>query len=175
MATHNSVKASANKLRIAIGMVSGPIDVEMAAKAVGALVTFEPFKEELSGVLVKDNDRVVIGVNSTHPYSRQRFTIAHEIGHLVLQHKGELFVDHVVMRRDSRSGQAIDKQEIEANQFAAELLMPEDLVLQSAKRSYESNVPLTPEELVGQLAKEFKVSPQAMEYRLTNLGIFMPQ
>lgn len=175
MATRESVKTVAKKLRASLGMVSGPVDVELAAKAVGAIVTFEPFKEELSGVLVKDTNRVVIGVNSTHPYSRQRFTIAHEIGHLILKHQGELFVDHVVMRRDSRSSQAIDRQEIEANQFAAELLMPEDLILQTAKNCYEVNPSLSQAQLVDHLAKAFKVSPQAMEYRLTNLGISMPQ
>jgi Zn-dependent peptidase ImmA (M78 family) len=175
MATRDSVKASVKKLRSAVGMESGPVDVEMVAKAVGATLTFEPLKEDLSGVLVKDKDRVVIGVNSEHPYSRQRFTIAHEIGHLVLKHQGELFIDHVVMRRDSRSAQAIDRQEIEANQFAAELLMPEDLVLQSAKKCYDQSGSLPQRQLIEQLAREFKVSPQAMEYRLTNLGIFMPE
>jgi len=79
------------------------------------------------------------------------------------------------MRRDSRSSKAIDRQEIEANQFAAELLMPEDLILQAAKDSYELNSSLSQAQLVDQLAKAFKVSLQAMEYRLTNLGIFMPQ
>jgi len=56
MATRESVKTIAKKLRGSLGMASGPVDVELAAKAVGAIVTFEPFKEDLSGVLVKDTN-----------------------------------------------------------------------------------------------------------------------
>ena len=83
-------------------------------------------------ILLKDAQKCVIGINSAHPKTRQRFSIAHEIGHLVLHDKKELFIDKVVRVnfRDAKSSMAIDHNEIEANQFAAELLMPRELVRQ---------------------------------------------
>lgn len=175
MSSSDVVKTAALRLLKLAGIKKAPINVEELAGRVGAIVSFEPFKEELSGVLVKEKTRIVIGVNSSHPRTRQRFTIAHEIGHLELRHQGEIFVDKTVMRRDDRSSQAIDRQEIDANRFAAELLMPEDLILESMHRLQDTKSNDSTSELIADLAQEFQVSSQAMEYRLTNLGIFMPQ
>jgi Zn-dependent peptidase ImmA (M78 family) len=174
MATTNATTAALELLQLG-NETSAPINVENLAQRVGAAITFEPFKEDLSGVLVKEKGRTVIGVNSAHPKTRQRFTIAHELGHLRLRHKGELFVDQTVMKRDARASQAIDPQEIEANKFAAELLMPEKLVVETMQRLQDQRNALSPGELIAKLAEEFQVSSQAMEYRLTNLGMFMPQ
>src|SRR3954470_4270018 len=71
--------------------------------------------------------RYIIGINSSHPETRKRFTIAHEMGHLVLHQLDQVHVDKqfLVKLRDDISSQAIDPHEIEANAFAAALLMPE--------------------------------------------------
>ena len=120
-------------------------------------------------------DKAIIGINSAHPNTRQRFSIAHEIGHLIL-HKKNLFVDKVVRLdfRDSRSSLAIDKEEIEANVFAAELLMPRDFIEREIRRimSKRKSPPLK-ERLIEELRNAFEVSLQAMEYRLINLGILI--
>jgi Zn-dependent peptidase ImmA (M78 family) len=174
MAISDTVKSAAQKLLNIAHITQAPINVEALAGHIGVIVSYEPFKEELSGVLVKEKDRTVIGVNSSHAKTRQRFTIAHELGHLQLNHQGEIFVDQTVMKRDGRSSQAIDRQEIDANRFAAELLMPELLVL-DAIHQLESNSNYSTVMLIEELANKFQVSPQAMEYRLTNLGIFMPR
>lgn len=175
MKQKTDIKNATKELLNKYGITQIPIDIESLAAQAGAVLSYEPFKEELSGVLVKENDRTVIGVNSTHPKNRQRFTIAHELGHLFLQHQGEIFVDHVISRRDKKSSLAVDWQEIEANKFAAELLMPEDQLLEKAQFLQETNNEMTAIALLTQLAKDFQVSTQAMEIRLTNLGIFMPQ
>ena len=80
----------------------------------------------------------MIGVNDLHAPRRQRFTIAHEVGHLEM-HKGRpLVLDHVRMNmRDATSSTATDVEEIEANQFAAAILMPSDLVIREARRLLE--------------------------------------
>ena len=105
-------------------------------------------------------------------------TLAHEIGHLIL-HKKNLFVDKVVRIdfRNSTSGLAIDKEEIAANAFAAELLMPREFIRAEIKKqlSKKQADSLSKEELIEDLAKVFKVSVQAMEYRLNNLGILITQ
>jgi Zn-dependent peptidase ImmA (M78 family) len=157
-----------------------PIDVERVANGLGLIVRYEQFAEDLSGVLVKEAGRVLIGVNSSHSVTRQRFTIAHECGHYALEHKGELFVDKsfrnqsVRLHRDGKSSLGINVDEIAANRFAAELLMPETTVAAEVKKQLQAKAKLSADELVSQLANRFKVSSQAMEYRLTNLGYLIP-
>ena len=157
-----------------------PIRVESVAKALGVDIKYEPFDEDLSGVLVKEPARTVIGVNSSHAITRQRFTVAHELGHLVLGHNGDLFIDKtlrsqaVVVRRDGKSSLGMDADEIQANGFAAELLMPKQVIAQKVAKTLEKKSKLTPDKLVQELAATFRVSQQAMEYRLTNLGYLIP-
>ena len=122
--------------------------------------------------MYRDENQIVIGINSTHSKARQRFTIAHEIGHLVL-HDGELYVDPAVRVnfRDKRSSLAEDKQEIEANKFAAELLMPQEMIQREVVKCTAKKKVITEAQLMTELARVFEVSEQAMGYRLFNLGI----
>ena len=88
---------------------------------------------------------------------RQRFTIAHEIGHFLLHTDEDVHIDEKrpIGRRDDLSSQAVDACEIEANQFAAELLMPESLVREFV-RNLGSNHPETSvEEAIEELARAF--------------------
>ena len=153
-----------------------PVSVETIAKRMQAKLSFEPFEgqDDISGILYRDGENTVIGINSAHPDTRQRFSIAHELGHLLL-HKKNLFVDKVI-NRDSKSSLAIDKAEIEANAFAAELLMPRNFIMEEIQRKLaKRNFTLSKEKLIETLARKFKVSTQAMEYRLNNLGILISQ
>jgi Zn-dependent peptidase ImmA (M78 family) len=82
--------------------------------------------------------RGAIGYNSTHAKVRQRFTIAHEIGHYVLQTKKSLhprlFIDRYVAFRNDESSAGNDWQEVEANAFGAALLMPAHFVREEIKQ-----------------------------------------
>jgi len=157
-----------------------PVPVEAIAEKMGATLVFEPFageEDDISGILYRKSSHTIIGINSAHSETRRRFTIAHELGHLAL-HSKELFVDKVVRIdfRDRTSGLAIRPEEIAANAFAAELLMPSEfLARQIARKLSKRGAPPAKEKLINDLAKTFKVSPQAMEYRLTNLGILISQ
>lgn len=157
-----------------------PINVEALAKALNIAVKYEPFDDDLSGILVKENGRTAIGVNSSHSITRQRFTIAHELGHFVLKHNGNLFVDKslgsqaFVVRRDGKSSLGSDILEVQANQFAAALLMPKTLVNAQVEKRLERKSRLSSEDLVSTLARVFVVSAKAMEYRLVNLGSLIP-
>ena len=153
-----------------------PVPVERIAKAEGAQVAFEPFEGELSGMLYRDPKGAnVVVVNSLNAKTRQRFTVAHEIGHLLL-HEAPLQVDRPisVRFRDERSGLAVDQDEIAANQFAAALLMPRDWLLADADRLLGRNPTLSDEAVVEELAVRYAVSRQAMEFRLANLGLWTP-
>jgi Zn-dependent peptidase ImmA (M78 family) len=146
-----------------------PVSVEKVAGLLSLHVRFEPFEGDLSGCVVRKGNSTVIGVNSLDHENRQRFTIAHEIGHFLL-HKGEqVFVDHGfrINLRSPETSKAASPEEIEANYFAAELLMPQRFLLEELEGK---ELDIENEELVLDLAKRFKVSPQALGYRLANLG-----
>jgi Zn-dependent peptidase ImmA (M78 family) len=104
--------------------------------------------------------------------------MAHELAHYSLKHKeGEDHLDRnfTVLRRDENSSTGTDDQEIEANYFAACLLMPEGFlrrdVAQLAKFNGESALG---EPEIFSLAKKYEVSKAAMGYRLVNLGLIDP-
>lgn len=150
-----------------------PIDVVKIAKRLGAQVRLSRASDDLSGFMLRDDGtgQVVIGVNAEHPPPRRRFTIAHELGHLLLHPAERVHVDRglrvTLKLRNSKSSEGTDIEEREANLFAAELLMPKRLILDHIEKygsdDAESVLPL--------LAKRFGVSQQAMTIRLTNLGL----
>lgn len=166
----------ARKLLAKYAVTSAPVPVDLIAEGEGAQIARHHFDGTESGFILRDGKRVIIGVNTRTSVRRQRFTIAHEIGHLLL-HEGRLIVDHAVRVnwRDDISSQATDQQEIAANAFAAELLMPADLVFRHladyADNVLAQNEAIARDELLGQLARIFNVSTEAMGYRLINLGI----
>ncbi len=150
-----------------------PVPVERLARRFGAEVRFEPLDGDLSGMLFREGDRAIVGVNALHPKSRQRFTIAHELGHLQLHDHSGIHIDHkfpVARLRDERSSQAIDPEEIQANRFAAELLMPAAMLEADLDGLTDDTVDYDDDELVRQLAGRYQVSTQAMAFRLVNLG-----
>lgn len=160
------IRETAERVLNDCGVKRAPVPVEKIAAFLGAKVKYSPFEGELAGVLARGEDRVVIGVNSSHHSNRQRFTIAHECGHLLL-HEGETFVDKSfrINLRDDVSSLAVDSHEIEANRFAAELLMPYQLLLEDLG----AEIDLENEDTIKTLAKKYGVSLQAMTHRITNL------
>jgi Zn-dependent peptidase ImmA (M78 family) len=147
------------------------VAVDRIAKNLGAQLRFSPLDEELSGMIYVKDGTPIIGVNALHHPHRQRFTIAHEIGHLIL-HKDKITQEvHVdkefpMLMRNSVSAAGIDEIEIEANFFAAELLMPEIFLTKSlGDKSFD----IDDDKSISELAKEFKVSLSSMRFRLGNL------
>lgn len=162
------IRKTVEKVLVECGIKSAPVPVETVASHLGARIKYSPFEGELAGILARDDERIVIGVNSSHHPNRQRFTIAHECGHLVLRHEGESFVDKSfrVNLRDDVSSMAVNAHEIEANRFAAELLMPYRMLMDDLKGR---DIDLENEETISKLAKKYGVSVQAMTHRITNL------
>lgn len=150
---------------------TAPVSVEDIAAQLDVQIVHEKLDATISGLLLREGQARLIAVNNQHHPRRRRFTIAHELGHLLL-HKGQYIVDSTVRvnLRDALSSMATDQEEIEANAFAAELLMPASLIKQAlgAMRVPESR---SPARLTSQLAEAFGVSTEAMGYRLINLGI----
>lgn len=157
-------------------VLAPPVPIEVIARGEGAQIAKNHFEGWESGFILRGGRQTIIGVNTRTSRRRQRFTIAHEIGHLLL-HDGTLIVDHAVRVnwRDEVSGMATDTEEIEANTFAAELLMPRELVINELEEYMDkigtTNRTMSHEDLITSLAREFDVSAEAMGYRLINLGI----
>lgn len=141
-----------------------PIDVEALAKKVGADVIYETANKlgRESGYIELINGKPVITISSDEPEVRQRFTLAHEIGHFALNH---LSAENPRMPRDnpdSFSSKNKDPREREANQFAIDLLIPANILRFVFYKEGIMNI--------SGIAQKFGVSEVAASYRLKNLG-----
>lgn len=154
-----------DRLLLDHGQLKPPIRIEKIAKDLGVEVRTGDL-QDVSGVLVRHGDSAIIGTNSTQSAQRQRFTVAHELGHFLL-HEG--IVNHVdrsfrVNYRSVESSQATNVEEIEANHFAASILMPKHML-----NERNADEALDSDSMVAELAREFHVSRLAMSLRLANL------
>lgn len=151
--------------------VEPPIGVSRLANLCGVRVLPFDFavdqnEEGLSGLLIELDSGPVIGYQAGHYEPRARFTVAHELGHHLLRHHNRFHVDLATLPSEGLGeGRLYDARlEREANDFAANLLMPATLV--------RTDFASTPS--ARGLAHRFDVSPLAMSYRLVNLGLREP-
>lgn len=148
-------KVSPEDILLHFGIRNPPVPVGDLAKKLGAGLTYAAVAIA-GGVVVDEDGRATITVKVDDARVRQRFTIAHEIGHLMLHASGPMFAMRDHDFREERP------REIEANQFAAELLMPEWMV--RAQMRY-LGTHATPDKL----ALMFGVSQGAMARRLDEI------
>lgn len=163
----NKPEQMADEVRRAIwGVDRIPVDPVTIAKKLGIEVYETVLPDTVSGAIIKEKGkdaRILVQANDTD--NRKRFTVAHEIGHFIANSdSGEDTFEYVDLR-DTESSEGNNPKEVFANKFAAELLMPQDLVKQ-AFRSTQS---------VSLLAAQFGVSAEAMRFRLKNLGLLREQ
>ncbi|HTM66042.1 MAG TPA: XRE family transcriptional regulator [Flavipsychrobacter sp.] len=107
-----------------------------------------------SRCLISENGIPIIFMNSSLLGDRQRFSLAYQLGHLIMHTSSNISWD-----RDTGH---------EANLFAAELLMPE----KDIRADFEQGISLP---LLGNLKKKWKVSMIALLYRADDLGYVTPQ
>ena len=142
-----------------------PVNVRALSEAMGVPVREALLSKGISGMLERiSKDSYQITINETDPPTRKRFTIAHELGHYMLHRflVGD-GVDDSTAYRSTDIGKYHNtnigkEEETEANKFAANLLMPKQLILED-KAIYKNH---TAEER----AKRFGVSEQAMSIRM---------
>jgi Zn-dependent peptidase ImmA (M78 family) len=144
---------SAERLLKHFGMITPPVPVLQLANLMGASVFYSE-SAAFAGAVDVDAaaQRARIYVRRTDPHTRQRFTIAHEIGHLVL-HRTSL-----AMRYDYNFNEG--PEEAQANGYAAALLIPMWMLAEYAP---------TYDHKVAPLAELFDVSREAMNIRLRKL------
>ncbi|MEY8577252.1 ImmA/IrrE family metallo-endopeptidase [Corynebacteriaceae bacterium 6-324] len=123
----------------------------------GATVHIRPLKPEYSGVIIKEqNSPADIYINASEPVTRQRFTLAHEIGHLV--ERTDVANDEDFSFVDTRAEDKYDLHEFFADEFAGALLMPERALIQEVQAQGEYGA-----------AEHFGVSISAVRRRLNRV------
>lgn len=146
---------------------TAPIDPEKIAENIGITVKYMSLNDNISGLIKKNNlQQIEIHVNKHHSEERQRFTIAHELGHYFSTEDFDEYEDKdnllEIELLKYRKNDDSNYEERNASTFASELLMPQiaiDYMLKTGKAS-----------TIGELAKIFKVSLSAMNIRLIKLG-----
>jgi Zn-dependent peptidase ImmA (M78 family) len=173
MKTNPKIEVQAKQLLYESKALRVPVPIEKVAYHLDLRVEAAALGDDISGVLIVESGKGTIGFNSLHPVVRQRFTVAHEIGHFILhQATAQLFIDKqytAVYRRDQNSSSGEHLREIQANQFAAALLMPDEFIL---REFHSVHFDLGDDRALMCLADKFQVSVHAISLRLDNLEIF---
>lgn len=169
-----SAKNHAKQLIDSLGIKKAPINIESVAQKLGLKIMEMDLEEGISGLLITNPQISCVVVQKQDYPNRKRFSIAHEIAHFCLKHQFEpgehVHVDRgfLISQRNRRSATGTDLKEIEANQFAACLLMPSRLVREYVEKLKADHLHDTH---ISLLAKEFDVSEQAMTIRLASLDL----
>ena len=152
---------------------NAPVNVEAIIRCWGIeLDKNAELPEGVAGEIRKKQDGgYKISVNKKDHYYRQRFTMAHELGHFMYHTKkmGDLGTMDSVKYRSLDNSNIGDQEEIEANKFGASILMPEDLVIKYALEKKVISDNKINQEVAREMAKIFQVSYQAMEFRINTL------
>ena len=165
--TSTRISGITSELRRTYKQLKAPIDLSPILKNEGIEAITqdlsnleEKCNRKISGLIFVDDTSKTIYINGTEILARQRFTLAHELGHYFLHIKGaqKPGSNIIVSFRGERS-----QREREADCFAAELLMPEELV----RKKFDETIFPTANEF----AEFFGVSISAMRYRLNEMGL----
>ncbi len=132
------------------GDIRPPIPVCDIAKFNGyKVVLLETLTDKHSAIV--DLHEKLIGVNKKHHSHRRRFSIGHELGHIYLEHPSE----------DEQSEEEVKYFNLEANEFAGELLVPLHYLKLELKQCKNMD----------QLANHFNVSPEVVFRRISSQGL----
>lgn len=143
-------------------------DVIGATSELGIPCVFRPLKD-LWGAAVTINDTTGIIVTSVLDLAVQRFTLAHELGHVLLGHK--MSFDKTIGFTGRFGPDSIPAQEIAADTFASELLAPKALMVATAKRHQWTKAEMQKPENIYQMALRLGISYQAQCWALADKGV----
>jgi Zn-dependent peptidase ImmA (M78 family) len=145
-----------------------PVPLKEIAKELGYKVVYFVDKkdQDISGYV--HYGEMTIGLNSKDSDLRQRFTLAHEIGHILNGDgkDGGIELDY----RSNMTLNSSDLKEVKANKVAAELLMPSQefkLKFKEIKNEYYDSVKIT----IFKLSIYFQASEEACRIRAENLKL----
>jgi len=152
-----------------------PVPVEEIPAHYGIQVCELRGSSDIFGAILRGSDRVVIAINPTQHPNRQRFTFAHELGHYFCHPNDAEHVDRDfrISWRRTDSPKGINWKEVEANRWAAALLMPEEFLRRDLDLLELDRIAQFEEALIRQLASRYRVSPPAMKLRLFHMGVLL--
>ena len=159
-------REKAHNILAMYNMTEPPIDVVKVATLLGFTVIPFDFPETMSAVIKIEGTKKIIAVNKNHPDVRQRFSTAHELGHYLSGHDSFSHEKQTFIDREKKYLNHSHREEEEADEFSAELLMPEFML----KRDVLESKLDTPT-----LAKKYNVSEPAMWIQLINLKLAAEQ
>ena len=133
------------------------VDVIQLANQLGFEVYQTDFADNIAGKVERNSTNSRIFVNRSDIPARKRFTVAHEIGHIILHNDISKDIDFV----DYRNNGKYDQREFEADNFAAALLMPREKSKKVWNEYHD----------IDDFAVVMGVSKRAAAIRLTNLGL----
>ena len=152
-------------------LFSVPVQIVAIANFYGFQVYEIPMDDNVSGMIVSDekvresfNTDKVIVVNANHSQTRRRFTVAHELGHYILQGKPTECYAH-------RDAGVYSPEEKDANSFASALLMPEKDIFNIVDLLKDHYGSINSSILILHIAERFNVSNSAAEVRLKKLNV----
>jgi Zn-dependent peptidase ImmA (M78 family) len=156
-------------LLVEAGVTAPPVPVEEIIKARGIRIQPTASLGDVSGLVLRKGGEIIIGVNKKEVRTRQRFSLAHELAHALLHPGKEVRFDRDfrVNLRSEASGLGVDVEEIEANFFAACLLMPRRFLQADPEAAL---LDVEDVDAVRKMANRYGVSAHAMSIRLGNLA-----
>lgn len=149
------------------------IDIKKIIEENDIKIVFKDLKDDESGRFIKEENKII--VNENHSENRQRFTLAHEFAHYLLGHESSYRSANFETYGDYK----LLSNERDANNLAADLLMPKVMIVALLEKFLEENN-LTEnknlnnkekEKLYEYISSELKVSKAAIGFRLLNLGL----
>lgn len=145
-------------------IINPPVNVISIAEKLGFKIVPYDFPKTMSAKIFIEGTIKAIGINKNDPKVRQSFSIAHELGHYLSGHKDYSYEEKNLQIKEKIYLDPQHHDEEEANEFAAELLMPE-FMLKKHVIGTKLDIPY--------LANKYGVSEQAMTIQLVNLR-FLP-
>ncbi|MGP4088200.1 helix-turn-helix domain-containing protein [Streptomyces sp. KR55] len=143
--------------------------ITKCAETFGVDVAVTQLPDGVDGLAWHTDTFRLILVKPTEIWTRQRFTLAHELGHILAQDAQE-----AVVESDVAPGRQKDLTEVRANVFASNLLMPEPEVRHHFEQLADSHGKLS-DDAFSALVVGFKVSPSALAARLSQLRLIEAQ
>ncbi|WP_011580530.1 MULTISPECIES: ImmA/IrrE family metallo-endopeptidase [Chelativorans] len=147
--------------------VVAPVDVKAIIRDIGLTYVERDMPPGESGYIEYDGWTCTIAVNANEGPQRKRFTAAHELGHFLMHRdllRKQKHLDRLFDEAANRNTAAPLEywHEVQANNFAARLLMPKQTVEQEIASGNNT---------IEGLARKFDVSRSAMEYRIKSLRL----
>lgn len=152
----------ARKILRECGITTPPVDLKIIlAKKGYTYLEVNTFLDNIDAIFLNKDDQIYAAVNARHHIHRQRFSLAHELGHILLVHDIDYYKHNITLDNPpiSKTHNTVETYfEKEANTFAGELLVPLDMLKKEFRKTNDIN----------NLSKVFLVSKEVVSVAISN-------